>query len=333
MDFRFLEGESYEFLRTNPYLQDNIMFLCLGGSKAYGTCTPSSDTDVRGCYFNTREQLFGFDAEEQVVNTDTDTTVYSFKKLLSMLMECNPNTIEMLGCKPEHYAAMTPAGRTLIENRHIFLSHKAAASFMGYANQQLRRLENALANGYYPQAEKEVHIQGTLESAMRFFYKRYPHFKEGDITLAVVDSEISGEKKIIVNMNICDYPLREMVAINNDMLAIVKTFDKLTKRNNKKDEAHLNKHAMHLIRLFLMGIDIFEKEEIITYRENDLAFLMSIRNGKFQKTDGTYRHEFFEMVNDYEKRMKYAIANSSLPEKPNRKQIEDFSIEINMSHI
>ena len=32
-------GEQYDFLRTNPHLKDRIIFLTLGGSYAYGTCT------------------------------------------------------------------------------------------------------------------------------------------------------------------------------------------------------------------------------------------------------------------------------------------------------
>ena len=37
-----------------------------------------------------------------------------------------------------------------------------------------------------------------------------------------------------------------------------------------------------------MCLDIFEKGEIITYRENDLELLMDIRNGSFQKEDGSF---------------------------------------------
>ena len=50
---------------------------------------------------------------------------------------------------------------------------------------------------------------------------------------------------------------------------------------------------MHLVRLYLMCLDILEKEEITTYRANDLDLLMSIRGGKYQKEDGTFYMEFF----------------------------------------
>ena len=46
---------------------------------------------------------------------------------------------------------------------------------------------------------------------------------------------------------------------------------------------HLNKHAMHLIRLFMMAIDILEKEEIITYRKDEHELLMKIRRENFRR--------------------------------------------------
>jgi len=78
-----------------------------------------------------------------------------------------------------------------------------------------------------------------------------------------------------------------------------------------------------------MAIDIFEKEEIITYRGDDLDLLLSIRNGQYMNEDGTYRYEFFELVNDYEKRLEYAVSQSSLPAQPNHKRIEEFVISVN----
>ena len=62
----------------------------------------------------------------------------------------------------------------------------------------------------------------------------------------------------------------------------------------------MNKHAMHLIRLYTSLLDILEKEDIVTYRSDDLPLLMSIRKGDYQLEDGTYRPEFFEMVSDFE---------------------------------
>jgi len=126
-------GSEYDFLRTNPHLKDRITFLTLGGSYSYGTNVETSDVDVRGCALNTPSDLLGLTNFEQVVHTQTDTTVYSFNKLIKLLLNCNPNTIEMLGCKPEHYFLLTDTGRMMIENRKLFMSKRAVHSFGGYA--------------------------------------------------------------------------------------------------------------------------------------------------------------------------------------------------------
>ena len=174
-------GEQYDFLRTNPHLGDRIIFLTLGGSHAYGTNVETSDVDVRGCAANSQSDILGLSSFEQVVNKATDTTVYAFNKLIPLLLNCNPNTIEMLGCKPEHYFYLSDLGKEMIENRHLFLSQRAVSSFGGYANQQLRRLENAIARDALPQARREEHIMQSMENSRAAFERKYTAFPEGSI--------------------------------------------------------------------------------------------------------------------------------------------------------
>ena len=325
-----IKTAKYDFLRTDEHLKNNLIFLTFGGSHAYGTATPTSDIDVRGCAFNRKSDLIGMSNFEQVVEEKTDTTVYSFNKLIKLLCDCNPNTIEMLGCKPEHYIIYSPVAQEMIDNTKLFLSKRAAISFGGYANQQLRRLQNALARDSYPQAEREHHIMGSVKSAMMSFEDRYSKMPEGSLTLAIDKSEQEDlEMEIFVDVCLKHYPLRDYKNIWSDMNNIVKDYGKLNKRNNKKDDIHLNKHAMHLIRLYLMCLDILETEKVNTFRENDLELLMNIRNGKYQKEDGTFHMDFFDMVTEYENRVKYAANNTSLPEKPNLELIEEFVMSVN----
>ena len=137
------------------------------------------------------------------------------------------------------------------------------------------------------------------------------------------------EIEVVGDINLKGYPARGFAGIINDLNSTIRDYEKLSHRNKKKDDARLNKHAMHLIRLYLTGLDILEKGEIITYRGDDLELLMSIRNGTFQNEDGTYREEFFDMVNVYEQRLKYAAENTSLPKTPDLKKVEEFVMEVN----
>lgn len=327
---KLIYTKDYDFLKTNKHLGDKLIFLTLGGSYAYGTNIETSDVDVRGCCLNTKAELLGMSNFEQFIDNRTDTTIYGFNKLIKLLTNCNPNTIELLGCKKEHYFLLTPIAQDLINNRKMFLSQKAVNSFSGYAMQQLRRLQNFLARDKYTQTEKEKHIKTSIEAGMLNFNTRYTQFEEGFIKLNIDKSfKQDLEMEIFVDVNLKHYPLRDYKNIFSEINNIIKDYNKLNKRNKKKDNQHLNKHAMHLVRLYLMCLDILEKEEVITYRQNDLELLMSIRNGCFQNPDNTYRKEFFELIDDLEKRLQYAKDNTSLAQSPDYKKIEDFVIGVN----
>lgn len=320
----------YDFLRTNPHLGDRILFLTLGGSHAYGTNVETSDVDIRGVAMNSASDIVGLSNFEQFVEANTDTTVYGFNKLIGLLLNCNPNTIEMLGCKPEHYVLMTDAGREMIENRKLFLSKRAIHSFGGYANQQLNRLENALARDRLAQVQKEEHIRRSMENSVRSFESRYTDFEAGSIRLYTdVSPRDDLDREIFADISLTHFPARQFNGMLNDLHNVLGTYEKLNHRNHKKDDGHLNKHAMHLVRLYLMCIDILEKEEVITYREDDIDLLMEIRGGYYQNPDGTYCPEFFEMIDDLKKRLDYAKENTSLPAHPNMKQVEEFVMEVN----
>ena len=78
-----------------------------------------------------------------------------------------------------------------------------------------------------------------------------------------------------------------------------------------------------------MCLDILEKEKIITYREAEHDLLMDIRNGKFLDSNNQPIPEFYEMVDDYEKKLDYAKLNTSLPDNPDYKKINDFVMSVN----
>lgn len=331
---KVVQGAEYDFLRENPHLGSNIMFLTLGSSHAYGTNVPGSDVDVRGVTGDSKYDLLGFGTFEQVVEQSTDTTIYGFRKLVSLLINCNPNVIEMLGSKPDNYLMVSPEGQMLLDNKALFLSKKALYSFGGYANDQLRRLQMGLLQNDVNTDMKE---EFALRSAQRVLsgpdlQHNAPAEAENHFNISignVKDEEI--KRQLVVNAALTNFPLRDFKSLIKAVNATVGQFDSLGKRNTKKDFPHINKHAMHLVRLYLMAFDILERGEINTYRDKEHDLLMDIRNGKFVQEDGTYRQEFFEMVDEYEKRLKYDAENSPLPQKPDMKKIEELVMTVNES--
>ena len=285
MEYReILQQTEYGFIKTNEHLGRHVILLGLAGSYAYGTNIETSDIDIRGIALNRKSDLIGLTQFDQYVDEDTDTVIYAFNKIVTLLLGCNPNTIELLGLKPEHYLYLNDSGRLLLDNRKLFLSKRAIQSFGGYADAQLRRLQNALARDTFPQSEKEQHILNSVRNAMHDFNHRYRHFENGSLEL-FIDKAMNPEldTEIFVNASMTHYPLRDYECMWNTMANVVRDYEKIGKRNKKKDDLHLNKHAMHLVRLFMMALDILEKGEIHTYREKEHNLLMDIRSGKYQK--------------------------------------------------
>lgn len=328
--WEILRQREYGFIETNEHLGRHVMLLGLAGSYSYGTNIRTSDIDIRGIALNQKSDLIGLTRFEQYVDEDTDTVIYGFNKVVGLLLSCNPNTIELLGLKPEHYLYLSDIGRLLLDNRRLFLSKRAIQSFGGYADAQLRRLQNALARDTFPQTEKERHIFNSVRSAMHDFNHRYGRFENGSLELYIdkaVNPEL--ETEIFVNASMTHYPLRDYCGMWNTMANVIRDYEKVGKRNKKKDDLHLNKHAMHLIRLFMMALDILEKGEINTYREKEHGLLMDIRSGKYRKEDGAFHESFYEMLSDFEKKLHYAAEHTDLPEEPDMAKVQELVMAIN----
>ncbi len=331
MDFlSYLNSSKYDFIRKNPRLGRRIILLGLGGSYAYGTENENSDIDFRGIAMNLPSDLLGLTDFEQYTDDATDTVVYSFNKMVRLLLECNPNTIELLGLDEPQYLIKTPLGQELLNHRSLFLSKRAIRSFGGYADAQLRRLQNAIARDTLPQEERERHIRNSVTSALDDFMLKSGLSGRASVNIYVDHAQQPElETEMFIDAEYRHLPLRDYVNMAGVMHSVVRDYDKLGKRNRKKDDNHLNKHAMHLLRLFMMAIDILEREEIRTHRTDDLALLRSVRRGDFQTADGTFSDEFYGIISDYERKLKSAAEHTALPDQPDMDKVGRFVERMN----
>lgn len=325
-----LTEPEYGFLRENPNLS-NMILLTLGGSHAYGMNKETSDLDIRGIALNPKENILLGTDFEQIVNVDTDTTIYSFNKMLKLLSSNNPNTIEILGCKPEHYLILTDIGKTLIDERKMFLSKICIHTFGNYAGSQLRRLQNNSAR-LLSQSENEEYILKSIQNAKYEFKNRYFPTEDDAVIELFIDKAVNEDMdtEIFMRLHTEKYPLRDWANMWNEMKSIVSSYNKIGKRNEKAiSHDKLGKHMAHLIRLYMMCIDILETEEIVTYREKEHDLLMSIRNGDYLDENRQPTSEFYDLLDEYEKRFDYAKRNTSLPDEPDYQRINEFRMYVN----
>ena len=326
-----IASSEYSFLKEKP-LGNNIILLGLGGSYAYGTNTENSDLDIRGIATHNAEDILTRKGFEQVVNEATDTTVYSLEKIVNLLSNCNPNTIEILGLEPWQYLYTGYIGQELIKNKDMFLSKRAAHSFGGYATAQLRRLSNKAVRTV-EQEQREKHILASIENARYSYPDKYFNYPEDSIKL-YIDKAIQEDydTEIFMDVNLKHYPLRDYKSMWSEMQNIVKDYSKIGRRNSKAIEHDkLGKHMMHLIRLYLMCFDILEDGKIITYRKKEHDFLMDIRNGKYLDENKQPTKEFYDIVDEMENKLNYLKEHSPLPDNPDYKRINDFLYDANLT--
>ena len=117
----------------------NRLFECVTGSRAYGTDTPESDTDIRGIFVLPRERLFGLPRSqvEQVSDDTNDETFYEIGRFVHLLSKNNPNILEMLYAEPELTRYRHPLMDRIDTN--LVLSKLCRDTFAGYAMTQVRK--------------------------------------------------------------------------------------------------------------------------------------------------------------------------------------------------
>jgi predicted nucleotidyltransferase len=254
---------------------------------------------------NPPDELIGIKKDsEQFIPEDGDVVIYSIKKVFPLLLQCNPNVIEMLGLRDEDYLYLDDTGRQLLQNKEIFLSENAVNTFGNYAKSQLNRLMNRSGRATLSTGSNEV----------RSLQKSISHLKEKEGLTNIEAEEVDGKPVVYINerMNM-DVFGRVSAELNN----VHADYRKSVRNDKAIAHSKIAKHMMHLLRLYMMGVDILADHEIVTYRTAEHDLLMDVRNGKYLAEDGvTPTAEFEKILEEYHGRFNKAAAETTLPKEP-----------------
>lgn len=317
-----LNMPEYSFLKENQNLDKNICILGLGGSRAYGTNLPESDIDIRGVAIRRKEDILLGNDFENFVDVNTDTTIYSFDKIIDLLTKCNPNTIELLGLDTDDYIYKNEFGELLLKNKDIFLSNRCINTFSEYALQQLYRMQQK-TNAALTEEELNRHISGVLNNMSKKMKDKY-NLDENNLSFYLVDG------KIKCNIIATQCSIEDLSGMLSEFNNTLRDYRKTSKRNEHAlNHGKIAKHSMHLLRLYMMGIDLVSEGKIQTKRIKEHDLLMDIRNGVYLDENGIPNKQFFEIVDEYKNKFENACKNSVLPDEPDIDKINTFRMEVN----
>jgi predicted nucleotidyltransferase len=257
-----------------------IIYKVISGSHSYGTNTPTSDVDIRGVFIPEDSYVFGImRMDQQISNDNEDRLFYDLRKYIRLLVDCNPNIIELLYVDKRHILEMTPLGAMLRDARNIFLSKRVYYTFGAYAHAQIKRMEGHIRWIQNPPNKPNPITFGAL-------------FKDGAHRFPDTQTERAYNAALKNYSNYVTW-----------------------KANRNPARAELEnkfgydvKHAMHTFRLFSMGIEILQTGNLSVLRPN-VEFLRSILSGEF-----SYK-EIKELAGVFNSDLDAALVNSNLPER------------------
>lgn len=336
--------------------RNQLLLECISGSKAYGTDTTDSDTDIKGVFVSPREVFYSLEFEEQINEDGNNTVFYELRKFIELLSKNNPNLLELLAVPADCVLYKNPLIDLL--RPEIFVSKLCKDSFAGYAMTQVKKARGLNKKIMNPLPKQRKNIldfcyvvegQGSVP-VLQFLSKHnlqlrhcglaaIPHMRE---TYGLYYSETANYNGLLRQEDSQDITLSS-VAEKEEPIAIL-SFNKdgfskyckeyksyrewEEKRNGERYESTLAhgknydaKNMMHTFRLLDMAEEIGKTGEIIVRRPNR-DFLLSIRNGNFS---------YDELVAEAEKRVdaiESVYAQSGLPERPDYEKINKLLVEI-----
>lgn len=265
------------FMHASPAAHEpdvTVVFETVHGSRAYGLATSSSDTDLRGVFVPSAAAIHGFLERPDQLEPAPERVLYEIRKFFRLAAASNPTVIEILFTDPSDHVAVTPEGRMLLDHRRDFLSRMAGDSFGKYGLAQLHRIHTHRRWLLSPPPGKPRRSDYGLPERLTI-----PRDQQGALEAMAEDGRIAEETLPAGFLDLLDRERRHRGALREWQ----QYQDWTTNRNPARAElerryGYDTKHAMHLIRLLRMAVEIVSTGEV-RVRRPDAEELLAIRGG------------------------------------------------------
>ena len=144
-------------------VRDHTILATVVGSRACGLSTGSSDTDVRGIYLAPTPSFWHLSKPPpHVEGPAPEWFSWELERFCELALKANPNALEVLWSPLT--LQTTSAGEELVAQRGAFVSRLAHATYAGYVQSQLTKIEADVRREGVPRWKHVMHLLRLLLS-------------------------------------------------------------------------------------------------------------------------------------------------------------------------
>jgi predicted nucleotidyltransferase len=350
--------------RQSPHLswaRDRTVLLVKHGSQAYGTATPTSDTDYKGVLIPPKQYYLGSQHRLEQIELkapNPDCVIYEIRKFFNLASAANPSVLETLFVDPSDHILVDPIGEEMLAHRRDFLSTRVKHTFSGYAIGQLKRIKlhrkHLLNPPKAPPTRKELGlpeqtlipqdqlmaVQSEIQKELDKFQFHMDGIDEATkINLQNTMTEMLAELKITTDQQW--ESCARKIGMSDNFIQVMQKERQYTglkrewdqyqewKRSRNKERYALEekwgydcKHAGHLVRLLRCAREILTTGQV-NVRRPDAEELLTIRNGAWT----------YDQVVEFAEREDQALQDiyktcSILPKTPDQEKLDQLCIRL-----
>jgi uncharacterized protein len=299
-----------------------VIFESVHGSQAHNLARPGSDIDLKGVIIGPRAWYFGSRAAPEQLELHADHVRYELRKFVRLAADANPTVLELLWTRPEHHRVVTRAGQRLLDHRDLFLSALVADRFGRYALAQLKRIRThrawILSPPVAPPSRAAFGLPDRTVIPADQLAAAETLLGEGRADAADVSPnflELLGRERRYKSAQTQWSQYRRWVEQRNPQRAGLEA-----------RYGYDTKHAMHLVRLQRMAVEMLTTHEVNVHRD-DRDDLLAIRDGTWTYDELEARAEQLAAAIDT------AFATTTLPPHPDVEAIETLCVELIAEHL
>jgi predicted nucleotidyltransferase len=294
------------------------------GSHLYGTNTLDSDTDYKGVFLPSIEQVYlgkipksyNMDTkkgEQKNTANDIDCEIYSLHYFIELACQGQTIALDMLHCPENLIMEKTPIWDKIVENRHKFYT-KNLKAFIGYAKRQASKY--GIKGSRLNDAKNIIEFLTAFSPSTRLssIWDKCPtgeninQYFDADCNLRVLE--------------VCGRKIQETVTIEYALNIVEKFYKNYGHRAEQaaKNEGIDWKAVSHAIRAAYQVRELLTSQTI-TFPLKESAFLRDVKSGNLDYIS-CVAPKLEELMGEVE----LLTRVSSLPQTVNRKWWEQFLI-------